>query len=78
LYAVGVQHIKEREWHDKYGEVVRCMPNYLSYNSSQAWKDIHGYRSDKQGSFDKDPAFFLQRPDAPAHIVTHSCCNKIR
>jgi hypothetical protein len=48
------------------------MPNYLSYNSSQAWKDIHGYRSGKQGSFDKDPAFFLLHPDAAAHIVGSS------
>lgn len=38
----GVQHLKQKEWHDKYGEVVRVAPDELSYNSAQAWFDICG------------------------------------
>jgi hypothetical protein len=38
----GLQHVKEKEWHDTYGEVVRISPNYLSYNSAKAWMDIAG------------------------------------
>lgn len=45
----GLLHIKEKEWHDRYGEVIRLAPNYLSYNSNQAWKDIAG-RSDPKVS----------------------------
>ncbi|OQV03600.1 hypothetical protein CLAIMM_08622 [Cladophialophora immunda] len=30
--------------HDKYGPVVRISPNELSFNGSQAWEDIYGYR----------------------------------
>lgn len=38
----GVSHLKIKELHDQYGEVVRIAPNELSYNTSQAWKDIYG------------------------------------
>ncbi|KAH8705846.1 cytochrome P450 CYP3/CYP5/CYP6/CYP9 [Talaromyces proteolyticus] len=69
LNTLGIQHTKEKEWHDKYGDVVRCAPNYLSYSSSQAWKEIHGYRTSLQGSFDKDSAFFLTNPKGVRHIV---------
>lgn len=32
-----------KHWHDRYGEVVRIAPDGLSYNSSDAWEDIHGW-----------------------------------
>lgn len=38
----GVQHLKQKEWHDRYGEVVRIAPDELSYTSAQAWVDICG------------------------------------
>lgn len=41
----GTQHIKIKQWHDTYGEVVRIGPNSLSYNSGQAWEDICGESS---------------------------------
>lgn len=69
LNILGIQHTKEKEWHNQYGDIVRCAPNYLSYDSSQAWKDIHGYRASLQGSFDKDPSFFLPTPNGSRHIV---------
>ncbi|KAF3407915.1 Isotrichodermin C-15 hydroxylase [Talaromyces pinophilus] len=55
----GVQHLKQKEWHDRYGEVVRIAPDELSYTSAQAWVDICGHRTrDRPGSFEKDPIFF--------------------
>lgn len=38
----GVQHLRQKEWHDIYGEVVRVAPDELSYNSARAWFDICG------------------------------------
>lgn len=42
LELSGPQHLKMKEFHDTYGEVVRIGPNKLSFNSSQAWQDICG------------------------------------
>ncbi|KDN59836.1 putative cytochrome P450 [Colletotrichum sublineola] len=42
----GVSHWKVKEWHEKYGEVVRIAPGELSYASSQAWQHIYGIYSD--------------------------------
>ena len=36
-----------KEFHDRYGSVVRIAPNELAYISAAAWKDIYGYRPDK-------------------------------
>lgn len=44
--------------HDKYGDVVRCAPDELSFSSAEAWKDI--YTPHKPGeTFVKDPGFYL-------------------
>ncbi|KIA75976.1 cytochrome P450 [Aspergillus ustus] len=40
----GRQPYKLLDLHKKYGPVVRIAPNELSFNSTQAWKDIHGFR----------------------------------
>ncbi|KAL2833623.1 benzoate 4-monooxygenase cytochrome P450 [Aspergillus pseudoustus] len=40
----GRQPYKLLNLHKKYGPVVRIAPNELSFNSAQAWKDIHGFR----------------------------------
>ncbi|EAT85064.2 hypothetical protein SNOG_07598 [Parastagonospora nodorum SN15] len=40
--------------HDKYGPVVRVMPNELSFNTAKAWDDIYGHRVGLQ-NMDKDP-----------------------
>ena len=41
--------------HLRYGPVVRIGPNEVSYNSSDAWKDIYGHRIGGKKSFIKDP-----------------------
>lgn len=40
--------------HDKYGPVVRVMPNELSFNTAKAWDDIYGHRVGLP-NMDKDP-----------------------
>jgi cytochrome P450 len=40
--------------HDKYGPVVRIMPNELSFNTARAWDDIYGHRVGL-ANMDKDP-----------------------
>ncbi|KAF2466013.1 cytochrome P450 [Lindgomyces ingoldianus] len=40
--------------HDKYGPVVRVMPNELSFNTAKAWDDIYGHRIGLP-NMDKDP-----------------------
>jgi cytochrome P450 len=41
-------------FHDKYGPVVRVMPNELSFNTARAWDDIYGHRIG-MANMDKDP-----------------------
>ncbi|KAM0806079.1 putative benzoate 4-monooxygenase cytochrome P450 [Usnea florida] len=43
--------------HDKYGSVVRLLPDALSYNTAQAWKDIYGLKPDRT-ELAKDPNFY--------------------
>ncbi|KAF2712007.1 pisatin demethylase [Pleomassaria siparia CBS 279.74] len=40
--------------HDRYGPVVRVMPNELSFNTAKAWDDIYGHRVGLP-NMDKDP-----------------------
>ncbi|KAL5118224.1 hypothetical protein ACEQ8H_003896 [Pleosporales sp. CAS-2024a] len=40
--------------HDRYGAVVRVMPNELSFNTAEAWDDIYGHRVGRL-NMDKDP-----------------------
>ncbi|KAF2749096.1 cytochrome P450 [Sporormia fimetaria CBS 119925] len=40
--------------HDKYGPVIRVMPNELSFSSPKAWEDIYGHRVGLP-NMDKDP-----------------------
>ena len=41
-------------FHDRYGPVVRVMPNELSFNTAKAWDDIYGHRVGLP-NMDKDP-----------------------
>jgi cytochrome P450 len=63
--STGQYHLKLKELHDKYGDVVRTAPRTLVYRSPQAWKDIYGHRKSGDGSFLKDPKFYLQGPNGP-------------
>ncbi|KAL2071881.1 hypothetical protein VTL71DRAFT_13116 [Oculimacula yallundae] len=56
------------ELHEKYGPIVRMTPNDLSFNSSQAWRDIYGYR--KGGKhLERDPRFFYTDPSRAQNII---------
>lgn len=44
-----------KEFHEKYGPIVRYSPNGLSFTSSEAWKDIYGFHD--QAPI-KDPSFY--------------------
>ncbi|KAG5970480.1 hypothetical protein E4U55_001665 [Claviceps digitariae] len=41
----GDRHLEFWRMHQRYGKVVRFGPNSVSFNSSQALKDIYGFRS---------------------------------
>lgn len=41
----GRSHWKVKEWHEKYGDVVRIAPDELSYTDGQAWTTIYGTNS---------------------------------
>ncbi|KKA20160.1 Cytochrome P450 [Rasamsonia emersonii CBS 393.64] len=66
----GVSHLKIKELHDQYGEVVRIAPNELSYNTSQAWRDIYGHKnSTKTKEFEKDMTFFTKSLNGATNIL---------
>jgi len=46
--------LETKQWHDKYGPVVRVMPNELSFNTANAWEDIYGHRQGLK-NMHKDP-----------------------
>ncbi|KAL8990514.1 MAG: hypothetical protein Q9177_000845 [Variospora cf. flavescens] len=73
----GDAHVHALQLHTKYGGVVRIMPNSLSFNTAQAWKDIYGTRLGK-GQLAKDPIVFQQ--DGPTNIIVanHSDHARIR
>ncbi|KAF1834540.1 cytochrome P450 [Decorospora gaudefroyi] len=50
----GRIHSDYKIHHDKYGPVVRVMPNELSFNTAKAWEDIYGHRVGLT-TMDKDP-----------------------
>lgn len=52
--------------HDKYGTVVRVLPDALSYNTAQAWKDIYGLQSGRT-ELGKDPAHYKR--DEATNII---------
>ncbi|EED21160.1 cytochrome P450, putative [Talaromyces stipitatus ATCC 10500] len=66
----GSLHLKVKEWHDEYGEVVRVAPNQLLYNSGRAWEKICGHRtSSNQSLFDKDQTFFFESPQGKHTMI---------
>lgn len=46
------------ELHEQYGEVVRVLPNELSFSSANSWKDIYGHRKAGQPTLDKFSQFY--------------------
>jgi cytochrome P450 len=56
------------ELHENYGEVVRVLPNELSFASADSWKDIYGHRKAGQLTLNKFPQFYGQ----PFHDGVHN------
>ncbi|KAI6379154.1 hypothetical protein MCOR25_002030 [Pyricularia grisea] len=53
--VAGQMHKKILELHEKYGAIVRVSPDELSYNSSNAWRDLYGHVKGKTGDHGRDP-----------------------
>ncbi|GME66093.1 Cytochrome p450 protein [Neofusicoccum parvum] len=46
--------------HNKYGEVVRIGPDWLSYTSPEAWRDIYGHRTAGKKANPKDARHYTK------------------
>ncbi|CAF9920690.1 hypothetical protein IMSHALPRED_004976 [Imshaugia aleurites] len=44
-----------KEFHDRYGPVVRLAPNELSFIDGQAWQDVYGHHHGGAPNFPKNP-----------------------
>lgn len=53
-----------RKLHRKHGTVVRVAPNELSYNTSNSWNDIYGFRNGK-AEMAKDTPFYTNESQPP-------------
>ncbi|KAK8120575.1 Cytochrome P450 [Apiospora kogelbergensis] len=66
----GVSVWTVKDWHEKYGPVVRIAPDELSYTDSQAWPAIYGFpNKDGTGNFEKDPQWWNKAPSGILSIV---------
>ncbi|KAL0937451.1 toxin biosynthesis cytochrome p450 [Colletotrichum truncatum] len=67
----GISHWKVKEWHEKYGEVVRIAPGELSYVSGQAWQTIYGFPNrEGVGNFEKDAQWWNKNVNGVENILT--------
>ncbi|PWY88534.1 benzoate 4-monooxygenase cytochrome P450 [Aspergillus heteromorphus CBS 117.55] len=60
----GTLQFKIKDFHDRYGEVIRIGPNSLTYRSPQVWREIYG----TQRRFPKDPSFYVPTPSGPTIV----------
>lgn len=52
--VTGRLHVWVEELHQKYGPVVRFLPDTISYIDDRAWKDIYGHRINGRGDMPKN------------------------
>ena len=66
-----------KQFHDKFGDVVRFSPDELSFVGEQAWKDIYGARDPPLA---KDPAWYnvVKSSDQAASIFNADHANHMR
>ena len=53
---------RERQFHEKYGEVVRLAPDEVSFASEQAWNDIYTFRRGHKRAL-RDKAYYMGQFD---------------
>ena len=49
---------RERELHEKYGDIIRLAPDEISFANEQAWNDIYVFRRGHKRAL-RDPAFYI-------------------
>lgn len=59
LSVSGEGHIRMRELHAKYGDVVRIAPNQVAFVDPRAWKDTMGHRKMGQLENLRDPTVYM-------------------
>ena len=55
VYWKGDLTARIKEFHERYGPVVRVAPNELSFIDGQAWQDIYGHHKTGAPNFQKNP-----------------------
>ncbi|RMZ66223.1 cytochrome P450 [Pyrenophora seminiperda CCB06] len=67
---LGDSHTTTRQLHEQYGEVVRIVPDGLTFTSEKAWIDIYGTKANKR-QLEKDRDFFVDAP-TDVYSIIHS------
>ncbi|OCL05893.1 cytochrome P450 monooxygenase-like protein [Glonium stellatum] len=65
------------ELHEKYGDIVRISPTYISVTSAEAWRDIYGQSATKK-PIPKDPDAYVQSLDGVAEIISSNDADHTR
>lgn len=65
---------RERQFHEKYGEIIRPAPDEISFASEQAWYDIYSFRRGYKRAR-RDKAYYIGESSMLRSQVglTHSC-----
>ncbi|KAL1854027.1 hypothetical protein VTK73DRAFT_8826 [Phialemonium thermophilum] len=72
--VTGRLSLDVRDYHERYGPVVRIAPNELSFACAAAWKDIYGHRIGPHGTtseLPKNPDFYLLKGQEPGILATN-------
>lgn len=59
-----------QELHEKYGEVVRVDPYWISYINPDGWKDIYGHRTKGRAENQKDQDFYQPELNGAHNIIS--------
>jgi hypothetical protein len=55
---------REREFHDKYGDIIRLAPDEVSFANEQAWNDIYAFRRGHKRAA-RDKVYYIGGSPAP-------------
>ncbi|KAF2685242.1 cytochrome P450 monooxygenase-like protein [Lentithecium fluviatile CBS 122367] len=72
----GDQVFNWRELHEKYGDIVRMSPRWVSVIKPEAWRDIYGHANKKP--IPKDPDAYFIRNGVPANILSSNDADHTR